>query len=296
MINSHSRGCGLSLPALSIIWYTDSMYAGVDVGGSKVLAAVLDDNGVITEHVKFPTPQAYDEFLSELAKTVADFTTKEFKAAGLAIPVTVFDRARGVAVNFGNLPWQNVPIHTDIEKLLHCPTVVENDAKLGGLSEAMLLKDTYHKVLYVTVSTGIGYALIVDGNIDTSLGDGGGRTMLLEHDGKIVPWETFASGQAIVERYGKKAADITDEATWRRIVRDLSVGFLELISMTEPEVIVVGGSVGTYFERYGSYLTEELNKYHLPLLPIPPIVGAQRPEEAVVYGCYDLARQTYGNR
>lgn len=271
------------------------MYVGVDIGGTKTLVAVLDDDGVITERLKFPTPPDYSIFLKQLADTVASFTTKEFRAAGLAMPVTVFDRERGVAVSFGNLPWRNVPIHNDVEQILKCPVAIENDAKLGGLSEAMLLKDTYHKVLYVTVSTGIGYALVVNCQIDTSLGDGGGRTIMFEHGGKMVPWESYASGHAIVERYGKKAQDIIDEETWRRIVRDLSQGFLELIAIFEPDVIVVGGSVGTYFDRYGQFLSDELKKYDLPLVPIPPILGAQRAEEAVVYGCYDFAKQIYGD-
>jgi predicted NBD/HSP70 family sugar kinase len=171
--------------------------------------------------------------------------------------------------------------------------VVENDAKLAALSESRLLKDKYSVVLYITVSTGIGIGLVVDGKIDTNVGDGGGRALLLEHKGKMMSWEDFASGRAIVERYGKKAADITDEGTWRAIARDLAKGFIQLIAMLEPEVIVIGGSVGVYFDKYGKLLTEEIKKYHVPLLSMPVIKQAGRPEEAVVYGCYDLASQGY---
>jgi predicted NBD/HSP70 family sugar kinase len=267
------------------------MYAGVDIGGTKTLVAVFDGQGALTESTKFPTPQDYDEFLSELTVTVAAFNAKDYVAAGLAMPVTVFDRERGIGISFGNLPWKNVPIHTDVEKIFGCPTVIDNDAKLGALSEAKLLSDTYEKVLYITVSTGIGYALVTKGVIDENVGDSGGRAMLFERNGAMTPWETFASGHAIVERYGKKAMDITDDETWKRIVRDLSLGFIELIAILQPEVIVIGGSVGTYFERYGAFLNAELKKYDLPLVPIPPVVGAKHPEEAVVYGCYDLAEQ-----
>lgn len=270
------------------------MYVGIDVGGTKTLVAVLDDAGVIVERNKFPTPQNYDDFLSELAAAVATFTTKEFLAGALAIPVTNFDRHHGIAVSFSNLPWRNLPIHTDVEKLLDCPLVIDNDAKLACLSEAMLLKDEYSKVLYITISTGIGYALVNDCEIDDNAGDGGGRTMFFEHNGQFVPWESFASGHAIVERFGKKAMDITDDASWQRIARDLSHGFLELIAIFEPDVVVVGGSVGTYFERYGKFLTAEVERFNVPLLTIPPIIGAKRPEEAVVYGCYDLAKKVYG--
>jgi predicted NBD/HSP70 family sugar kinase len=271
------------------------MYVGADIGGTKTLVAALDDHGVIVESTKFPTPPDYNEFLRQLAAGVDKFTTKEYIAGGLAMPVTVFDREHGVGVSFSNLPWKNVPIHNDVETIFNCPVVIDNDAKLGGLSEAMLLKDKYKKVLYVTVSTGIGLALINEGIIDENVGDGGGKPMLLEHDGKLTPWESFASGHAIVERYGKKAMDITDKETWQHISRDLSLGFVELIAILQPEVIVIGGSVGTYFERYGQFLNDELKSYDMPLLSIPPVIGAQRPEEAVVYGCYDLAKQRFGD-
>jgi predicted NBD/HSP70 family sugar kinase len=269
------------------------MYVGVDIGGTKTLVAVLDKRGVIVEHNKFPTPHDYGEFLENLTKVIAAFKIKDFAAGGVGIPGPSFDREHGIGVRLGNLPWRNVPILQDAEDICHCPIAVENDAKLAALSEAMLLKDTYKKVLYVTVSTGIGIALVVDGVIDTSIGDGGGRTILLEHDGKIMPWEDFASGRAIVERYGKRASEITDEATWKAICRDLAKGFIHLIALMQPEVIVIGGGVGTYFNRYGKILQAEIENYNIPLIQLPVLVEAQRPEEAVVYGCYDLAKQTF---
>lgn len=269
------------------------MYLGVDVGGTKVLVAVLDTHGVIKEHAKFPTPGDYHDFLHKLRETVAGFTTDDFRAAGIGIPTNRFDRQDAVALRFGNLPWRNVAVQSDAEKIFHCPVVVENDAKLAGLSEAMLLKDTYQKVLYVTISTGIGYALIADRHIDPNIGDGGGKSILLEHKGKLMAWEDFASGRAILKRYGKMAKDIHDEATWKRIAYDLGLGFTELIAVTQPDAIVVGGGVGTYFDRFKSYLEAELKKYEAPLVVIPPLFAAQRPEEAVVYGCYDLAKATF---
>lgn len=269
------------------------MYLGVDIGGTKTLAAVLDDNGVILEKSKFPTPHDYGEFLKQLTDTISNFDNKDYRAAGVGMPVSTFDRKRGVGISFANLPWQLVPVQADVEKIAGCPVALNNDAKLAGLSEAMLLKD-YSKVLYVTISTGIGTALVVDQIIDDNIGDAGGSGILLEHRGKLQAWESFASGHAIVERFGKRAEDITDDATWKTIVHDWSRGFLELNAIMEPDVIVLGGSVGSYFDRYAKFLTAELKKYETPLLSIPPLVQAQRPEEAVVYGAYDFACQKFG--
>lgn len=269
------------------------MYLGIDVGGSKTLVGVLDAHGIIVEQKKFPTPQDYDQFVLELAKTLESFTTKWFLAAGCGIPASQLDRDSGVGVAFGNLPWHNVAVAGDIERIAHCPTELENDAKLACLSEATLRPEA-NKVLYVTISTGIGFAVVENGKIDTVFGDGGGRTMLAAYNGQMVPWESFASGKAIVERFGKKAVEITDDATWKRIAHDLASGFQQLIALTEPDVVVVGGSVGHYFERLKPHLEAELKRFETPLLKMPPLEEAKRPEEAVLYGCYDLVKEVYG--
>lgn len=269
------------------------MYVGVDIGGTKTLVAVLDEHGVIVERSKFPTSPDYNTFLEDLRESIASFKTRDLAAGAAGIPAPSFDREHGIGINFSNLPWRNVHIQEDIENICHCPIVVENDAKLAALSEAMLLKDKYKKVLYITISTGIGIGLVVNGVIDTSIGDGGGRTILLDHNGKMTPWEVFAGGHAIVERYGKKAVDITDEDTWKAISSDLAKGLIHLIAIMQPEVIVIGGSVGTYFERYGALLQSAIEEYKIPLIKLPVLIEAQRPEEAVVYGCYDLAKQTF---
>jgi len=51
--------------------------------------------------------------------------------------------------------------------------------------------------------------------------------------------------------------------------------------------------VGTHFEKFGDLLEGELKKYDLPLINMPKIIGASRPEDAVVYGCYDYAKENY---
>lgn len=268
------------------------MYVGVDIGGTKTLLAVLDDHGVITEKIKFPTPPIYEDFLLELDNTVDKLTTKDFRAGGIAAPGKI-DREHGVGLTFGNLKWRNVHILQDTERILGCPLVLDNDANLAGLSEAMLLKDRYDKVLYVTISTGIGVGIIGNRTINPMFADSEGGQMLLEYKGKLMPWEKFASGHAIVERYGKMASEINDAATWKRITHDIARGMIELIALVQPEVIVIGGSVGTHFPKYHKLLEAELKKYETPLVGIPELRQAARPEEAVIFGCYDLAKSVF---
>lgn len=265
---------------------------GVDIGGTKTLVAALDNHGVILETSRFPTPAEYDAFVMQLAETGEHLQQHDFIAGCMGVPGKI-DRRHGMGEYFGNLPWQNVPLQADAEKIFHCPMLIENDANLGGLSEAMLLPAD-KRILYVTVSTGIGTGFIVNHAIDPALADSEGGQMLLEYHGKRVAWEDFASGRSIVKRFGKKAVDITDDTTWRRIAHDLAVGFTELIAIMQPDIIVIGGSVGNYFDRFGPYLLEEIKHYPNPLLQLPVFQKATRPNKAVLYGCYDLARSRYG--
>lgn len=268
------------------------MYLGIDIGGTKTLIACLDGRGTIKEQIKFPTPKIYTTFLRELAINVAKLSTKDLIAAGVAVPGKI-NREKGIALAFGNLPWTQVPIKKDLHHILKCPVVLENDANLAGLSEANLIKQ-YACVLYVTISTGIGTGIITNQEIDPEFADSEGGQILLEHKGKIQTWESFASGKAIVKRYGKRAGEITDEKTWKSITRDIAIGLYDLITFIQPDAVVLGGGVLEHFEKFDDLLLAALKHFETPLTTIPPILKAKRPAEAVVYGCYDLAKVTYG--
>jgi predicted NBD/HSP70 family sugar kinase len=267
------------------------MYLAVDVGGTKTFVASITDEGIIEERFRFLTPKNYSIFTEELSKNVAKLSTKQFIAAGISAPGRI-NHEKGLGVAMGNLPWKNVPIKRDLEKLTNCPVILENDAKLAALSEAILLKDAYNEVLYVTIGTGIGVGIVV--NQELVLPDSEGGHMILEYDGHMQKWESFASGRAIVERYGKAASEITDPNAWNNISHTLAVGLIDLIAFAQPEVIVLGGGVSRHFAKFEKPLVSELKKYETPMVPIPDIKIAQRPEEAVLFGCFELARRAYG--
>lgn len=261
----------------------------IDIGGTKTLVAALDEHGVIVERIKFLTPKLYKDFKVKLSDSVASLTTKKFVACGVGAPGKIA-RDKGIGLAMGNLPWVRVPLKVDIAQIAHCPVSVENDANLAALSEAMLLKDKYSTVLYVTIGTGIGTGVIVNQKIEPTFADSEGGHMLLEHGGKLQKWESFASGKAIKKRFGKQAGEITEQTAWKHIAYVLSLGLFDLVTTVQPDIVVLGGGVSRHFEHFEKFLQKELEKHETPLVPIPPVKEAQRPEDAVVYGCYDLVR------
>lgn len=270
------------------------MYLAIDVGGTKTLFAVMDEHGKVIKEHKIKTPEKYPEFLAAVDEAFkTKLKTYNFEYCCCALPGRI-DHAAGVAIGFGNLAWHAIPFRRDLQKLLgNIPTLLENDAKLAGLSEARLIPQ-YSKVLYLTISTGIGGGLIVDGVIDPVLDDSEPGFILLEHEGKLMRWQDFASGKAIVARFGKRASDLEDPAIWHIIAKDFAVGMIDLIATLQPDAVIIGGGVGTHFHKYGTMLNHELKKFQSDLVPIPPVLPAKHAEEAVIYGCYELIKQTIG--
>ena len=266
---------------------------GVDVGGTKTLLAVFTKSGKLQKTIRFETPHNYSRFLDALSQNINELGVADFSAVCLAIPGMI-DRNKGIGLAFGNLPWKNIHIGEFVEKLTKAPVLIENDTNLAALSEAQFITKGTEKVLYVTISTGIGTGVISNGIIDPELADSEGGQMLLSYRGKQTAWEDFASGRAIQRRFGKQAREINDEATWKTITHDLALGFIDLIAVLQPKVIIIGGGVGTHFNKFDQLLKSQLKKYETPMTPIPPIVRAKRPEEAVIYGCYQLLKAHYG--
>lgn len=253
--------------------------------------AVFDDTDHLVTSHRFPTPQDYKEFLVALTENMQQIKRSNFTACVVAVP-GVLDRIKGTVVACGNLPWQNEPIQHDTSRIVGVQTVIENDAKLAGLYEAQNVKHEHNKVLYVTISTGIGTGVITDGVIDPDFQDMEGGHIILEHEDKEVRWEDFASGSAIKEKYGMLASEITDGKAWEAIAHNIAVGLMNNIVLVRPDIVIIGGGVGQHFPKFKKPLLAELETYSSPLTPVPPIVEAKHAEEAVIYGCLTLMNQS----
>lgn len=112
--------------------------------------------------------------------------------------------------------------------------------------------------------------------------------MTFWHQDAWQTWQDFASGTALVKHFDKFAKDLNDKE-WPWVVDGLCVGLAALVPAFQPQVIVFGGSVGNYFDRYGALLTERLRKTLPVFIPLPVLKQALHPSEAVIYGCYYYA-------
>lgn len=266
----------------------------IDIGGTKVRVAVLDGRFRVHASETIPSPSRLEQFqpaLIELINHLLDNQPPD--AIGIAAPGAV-DRHTGTIGPFSNVTWPKFAIRNWLTHHYHCPVVVEHDATSGGICEAHLgAGQGYRYQLYVTISTGIGTALILDGKPLPGPHNAEGGHMLIREPGKhtrAASFEYLASGRAIVREYGKIAADINSAKDWQRIAAQFAVGLHNFIVITDPEIVILGGGVSVHYKKFIKPLTAELKKLStVPGYPLPPIHQAKYVETAPLLGAAFLA-------
>ena len=151
----------------------DTNVIGVDMGGTKILAAVVNASGEILATAKMPT-QAKDETsividrISDCIKEVfqkSEVSADSIRAIGIGAPGPL-DPETGVVIFAPNLGWKDVPLKTELEERIGIPTFVDNDVNVGTLGE-----HTYgsgrgvQNLVGIFVGTGIGGGIIMNGEL-----------------------------------------------------------------------------------------------------------------------------------
>lgn len=268
------------------------MVLGIDVGGTKTLIGLFDENGVLLGTTRLATNPDYKEFLTETCRASKElFASHDINSVVIGLP-GLLDRQNGIGIMFGHLPWKNIRISSDLREGLGFNGVVliENDANLAGLGEAQNLRDK-SVVVYITISTGIGTAIITDGILNPYFLDSEGGHLLVEVDGNLHRWDTTESGKAIVEEYHQKASEISDPNIWDEIAKRLAPGFSSIIALLQPDAIIVGGSVGVMLDKFKHQLLTHLSIEDTPILKDPLITSASYDDKSVLYGAYTLSKQ-----
>lgn len=266
------------------------MIITVDTGGTNTRIARFSDDGFLLQSTKFPTPKPVDKYVSTISENIRLVAAGEkIDTISMALPGVVRD---GIAEWCVNLGWEHVPIRKLIaDQFPETTILVDNDANLAGLASMHRLDIVPRCGLYITIGTGIGTALILDGKIHDALRDCEGGHMLLEYHNKPVEWEEIASGRAFNALFGT-LSDETPLEVWPEIAERISVGLRVLVAFVQPDVVVIGGGVGAYTDKFSSMLFGLLAESLPASISPPQIMPAPHPEETVLYGCYDNAHAT----
>lgn len=261
---------------------------GLDIGGTKIAAGIVDEEGTIFSEIKLPSQtdnkeSMFQQVLKALEKTLSNFegTKEEITGIGIGLPGKV-DRENGVAVFQNNLPWPNFPLR---ERLLaHYPKMkihIDNDVAVAAYGEHFLNKVKKEELFtYVTLSTGVASASILDNELIKGNGFSGELGLIpvvspLENN-ELKPLEKCTSGVAI-ENYGRKYFNdqsLTTKDIFEKyyeenakaidiikgVSKSLAYGFVSIISLLDPEKIVVGGSVAVHHPVLIDLIKQELEE------------------------------------
>src|SRR4051794_40883812 len=186
----------------------DPLTVGVDIGGTKVMAGVIDGTGSVLAAEQRPTldhdVKAVEDTIVELVRGFA--TRYDVAAVGVGAAGFV-DATRSVVMFSPHLEWRREPLRARVAERLRVPVVVDNDANAAALAESRFGAGRGHRfVLCVTLGTGIGGALVLDQRVYRGANGMAGEFGHMQ----VVPqgrrcecgnrgcWEQYASGNALV--------------------------------------------------------------------------------------------------
>ncbi len=247
---------------------------GVDVGGTKIVAGVVERDGTVVRVERRPTPLGSTEaLLAGLVELVEAVRDESIGAIGVGIPSTI-DQRSGTAVFSVNIPLAGIDVRTWAAEVFGLPAAIDNDANCAALGEwrAGAGRGTTDMVM-ITLGTGIGGGLVLGGRLyrgwtgsGAELGhivvDAGGTPCLGRCTGRG-HLEALASGQAvdaIAERVlgagagtpelvaAARAGDDTAREAVAAVGRWLGAGIASIVNLLNPELIVVGGGFGDAFD------------------------------------------------
>jgi glucokinase len=236
---------------------------GVDIGGTKVAAGVVDDDGHILTRLRRDTPahdpDKVEEVIADCIRELA--ADHEVETAGLGAAGFV-DAARSTVLFAPNLAWRNEPLRAAVEQRTGLPVVVENDANAAAWAETRFgAGHGQPNTVTLTVGTGLGGGVVLGGELIRGAFGAAAEVghMNLVPDGRpcgcglLGCWEQYASGRALVTEARQRAARAPEQA---RLLLELGDGRPEFITGPMVTMAAVAGDpvALTSFEAVGTWL------------------------------------------
>jgi len=215
---------------------------GVDIGGTKVSAGLVDPTGAIGKHVRVPmvaegtAREGFAAVKAAIDALLTDISPPPVAAIGICSPGPL-DPQTGIVINPPNLQcWRNFPLAAEIAQEYALPVTLDNDANAAGLAEALWGAGAgYRNVFYATLGTGIGSGVIFDRQVyhgrTGAAGEGG--HMSIDYRGPLCGCgkrgciEALASGPAIARR---AQAKLEEKRNRNSQLRELAAGRVEALT------------------------------------------------------------------
>ncbi len=304
-------------------------YLGIEIGGSKLQLVLGDENAQILERFRFVVDRnaGAEKIRQHIAETLRDLKPERLSAIGVGYGGPI-DRVTGkVLVSYQIEGWSGFPLKEWLGDLTGVPTIVDNDANVAALGEALHgAGKSYNNVFYITLGSGVGSGIVLHKKIyhgafpdEAEMGH-----IRLDKTGRTI--ESACSGWAV----DKKVRDAVlkyPEGTLAKLVKekspgaearslaeamrlndvnaikildetcdDLAFGISHAVHLLHPEIIILGGGLSFLGERLRKLAAQKLTKYLMSVFqPGPPIQLSLLKEDAVPVGALELAIQHKNN-
>lgn len=246
-------------------------YIGVDLGGTNVRAAIVDEDGKVLIQKKSPSyaqegKEKVMDTIINLIKSLPDY--ESCSGIGVGVPGPC-DEKTGSMVLATNLPrFEGYSIANKLEETFHMPSFIDNDANVAALAEALVGAGKGKKVVYyVTLSTGIGGGLVINGECISGKHGFTGEiaNIIIDRNRSKVNYlavgaiENEASGTAITRKANEKASkkykhagevfedahngDLIAKEIVDNVARDLAQLFATIACVCDPDIFILGGGM-----------------------------------------------------
>lgn len=281
-------------------------YIGVDLGGTNIVVGLVDEDGKIIKSLNRPTEKErgvepiFDDIFDMCNELIKEFNLDKtnLKGVGIGTPGMI-DSKNGVIVYSNNIKVDNFNIREYAKGKLDYEISVANDADSAALGEvAAGSAKGCSNAIVVTLGTGVGGGIIIDGKIFSGFYPGGAEIghIIIEKDGRPCScgnhgcFEAYSSASALILAAKKKAEENKDSLLYKLVEGDvekmnakipfdaaqsgdkagsevieeyldyLAVGIANLINIFKPEAILLGGGVSKQEENLTVPLTERVKK------------------------------------
>ncbi|MBF4160571.1 ROK family glucokinase [Nocardioides acrostichi] len=263
----------------------DALTVGVDIGGTKILGGVVDADGAILAEHRVESPATDERAIEQAVCDLVRQLTRDHEVAGVGVGAAGYvDKSRSNVMFAPNIAWRDVTLRQDLESELGLPVVIENDANVAAWGEFRFgAGHDVDDLLLVTVGTGVGGGLVLDGELYRGAFGVGAEIghMRVVPGGQLCGcgnygcFEQYASGSALVReartaarggsllaRHVLDRADGDAEAITGPLITEaardgdpfaveqlatlgrwLGEGIASLTAVLDPAVAVIGGGV-----------------------------------------------------
>ena len=247
---------------------------GIDIGGTDTKIGLVDVHNKLLDSVCIPTKaeRPADEVIRTVAETALSILDKNGIAmeqcvgVGIGVPGTV-DRKKGIVRYSNNIRWEDVPLVKEMSTYLPIPVGIANDADCAALGETIAgAGKECSDVVMITLGTGVGGGVVLDGEIYEGRGIGGselGHMVIVENGepctcGRRGCLEAYASATAL-KREAKRASkkelipseifalakqgDPAMKEVVETYIRRLGLGIVNIVNIFRPQLVLLGGGI-----------------------------------------------------